>query len=123
LKPTDQVPTGSLKISRSVIETVARTAAREIDGVHGFCFAPADIKGMISHRQMPKPVRITLADGIAQIELHLILKEGARIPSVCERVQTTVKEAVQSMTGIAVSRVDVVVDGVMLLKAVANVKE
>ncbi len=121
MKGTDQgIPTGSLKISRSVIETVARMAAREIEGVHGFCYTPGDFKGLLSHRQMPKPVRITLVDGIAQIELHLILKEGARIPSVGEQVQTTVKEAVQSMTGIAVSKVDVIVDGVMLAKAAAN---
>ena len=36
---------------------------------------------------------------------------GARIPSVAEKVQENVKSAVQNMTNVTVSRVDLVIAG------------
>lgn len=106
-------PVGTLRISRDVIATIASVAASEVEGVHALATAPVDFKGMISKRGMiPKPVSITLTDDIAVIELHLVLRQDARIPQVSERVQKAVKEAVQNMTSIAVSRVNIVISGI-----------
>jgi uncharacterized alkaline shock family protein YloU len=106
-------PIGTLRISRDVIATIASVAATEVEGVQGLATAPVDFKGMLSKRRMiPKPVSIALSDDIAVIELHLILRQDARIPQVSERVQQAVKEAVQNMTSIAVSRVNIVVAGI-----------
>ena len=110
-------PIGSLRISQNVIATIARTTAREIDGVAALTHLPADFKQILSKRQMPKPVSVTLADDIASIDMYLLLKEGAKIPLVCERVQQAVKESVQSMTGITVSKVNVMVSGITFDKS------
>ena len=45
------------------------------------------------------------------ITLHLMMQFGARIPSVAEKVQENVKSAVQNMTNVTVSRVDLVIAG------------
>ena len=50
-------------------------------------------------------------DGTASITLHLMMQFGARIPSVAEKVQENVKSAVQNMTNVTVSRVDLVIAG------------
>ena len=40
-----------------------------------------------------------------------MMELGARIPSVAEKVQENVKSAVQNMTNVTVSRVDLVIAG------------
>ena len=105
-------PIGSLRISRDVIATIAGNAAREVPGVHGLALFPVNLKGILSKRQMAKPVSIYLSDDIAVIDVQVVLKEGANIPTVSEKIQEAVKESVQNMTGIAVSKVNIIVAGI-----------
>ena len=110
----DSQPTGSLRISREVIASIASTTAKEIPGVASLAPFTADIKGWIARKQITKPINIDLTDDIAVIDINVILKFGAHIPQVAAQIQSSVKEAIQSMTGIAVSRVNVTVAGIDL---------
>lgn len=93
----------SLKISRDVIETIARVAALEVEGV-------ADI-GMPTAWNR-KPVDIKVVDGIAEISIAIILEFGSKINETCYAVQKSVKENVQTMTSVMVSKVNIAVEGV-----------
>ena len=94
------VVNGSLQISTEVIAKIARMAALEIEGVKEVSPATAGVKG--------------LNDDVAELTLQVVVFYGAKIPSVCEKVQKNVKAAVQSMTSITVSRVNVIVAGVQV---------
>ena len=54
---------------------------------------------------------VEMRDGTAELTLHLIMASGARIPAVAEKVQENVKSAVQNMTSVTVSRVNLVIAG------------
>ena len=112
---------GTLRISREVLSTIAATAASEVAGVHSLTAAPVDLKGMFSKRQLPKSVAVTLRDDIAEVELHLILNGEVKIPIVSEKVQRAVKDAIQSMTRVTVSKVHVVIEGINFSAAAAAV--
>lgn len=103
---------GSLKISQEVIATIASTASKEIDGVAGMAASPANIKNIFSKSSNTKSINIVITDDIAVIDVYVTLKQGAKIPVVSENVQKSVKDAVQTMTGIVVSRVNVFVSGI-----------
>ena len=103
---------GTLRISKEVLITIAGTAASEVDGVASIAASPVDFKGMLSLRSFPKAVSISLNDDMAEITLHLVLKHGVKIPVVSEKVQKAVKESIQSMTAITVSKVNIVVEGI-----------
>ena len=60
---------------------------------------------------------VQMEDGVAQITVNLLVAYGSRIPSMCAKVQENVKSTVQNMTGITVSRVNVVVRGVVVPQA------
>ena len=60
---------------------------------------------------------VQMEDGVAQITVNLLVAYGNRIPSMCAKVQENVKSTVQNMTGITVSRVNVVVRGVVVPQA------
>ncbi len=105
-------PVGSLRISRDVIATIASNTAREVEGVQGLIPFSLKLSGWTSKNQLARGVVIDLVDDIAVIDIRVTLKQGARIPDVAGQIQVAVKEAVQSMTGIAVSKVNVTVAGV-----------
>lgn len=105
-------PGGSLRISRDVIATVAGSAAREVEGVHSLAPYSANLTGWMVKKQTARPVAITLNDDVAVIDMQIVLKSGYAIPAVAEKVQVAVKDAVQSMTGIAVSKVNINIAGI-----------
>ena len=103
---------GSLKISQEVIATIASVAAKEIDGVAGMAPCPANIKKFLIKSPSAKSINILLTDDIAVVDVYVTLKYGAKIPVVSANIQKSVKDAVQTMTGIVVSRVNVFVAGI-----------
>lgn len=103
---------GTIRVSEDVIIKIAETAACEIDGV-----------AMVNNRLLPPsalakfrgPVRVKVNGESAAIKFEISVVEGFNAVSVAEKIQRSVKSAVQNMTGFTVTRVDVNVAGVMFL--------
>ena len=109
-------PNGNLKISREVISTIAKYAALEVEGVASLASFTANLKGWLLRRKSAKPITIDLTDDVARIDLHINVKAGVKIPELAEKVQAAVKEAVQNMTGIAVSHVNIEISNIIFEK-------
>lgn len=103
---------GSLKISHDVIASIAGYTATEVEGVAGLASISTNLAGWLWEKQIVKPVTVTLNDGVAVIDISLLIRSGSKIPAVSKRVQAAVKEAVQNMTGIVVSRVNLNISGI-----------
>lgn len=104
---------GSLQISTEVIGKIARCAALEIEGVAEVSCGRQNkkVKDLLEIASLQSPVTVTMREGTAEITLNLLVNFGVRIPSVAEKVQENVKSAVQSMTNVTVSRVELVIAG------------
>lgn len=102
----ERQPSGSLQISQEVIATIASVAALEIDGVDGLAQHNPGVRNPFGKRAK-KTVDVVLSDDFVEIDLGLALKYGARIHEVCTAVQNAVKDNVQTMTGKAVSKVNI----------------
>ncbi len=103
---------GSLQISTDVIEKIARHAALEVEGGCGVEPAvPTNAKTLLDKIAQPRAVTVELKNDVADVMVSLVVSYGAKIPEISEKVQKSVKEAVQNMTSISVARVDVVVIG------------
>ena len=105
---------GSLQISSEVIAKIARLAALEVEGVADVTAGNTGVKGLLGKVTPQKAVSVSLLEDVAEITVSLQVKYATKIPSVCEKVQQNVKAAVQNMTSITVSRVNIVVTGVEL---------
>ena len=103
---------GSLQISTEVIAKIARCAALEVEGVAEVSCGTQNkkLKDLLEASIQP-PVALEMRDGTPELTLHLIMASGARIPAVAEKVQENVKSAVQNMTSVTVSRVNLVIAG------------
>lgn len=104
---------GSLQIATEVLGKIARCAALEVAGVAEVSCGSQNrkVKDFLERANVQSPVTVEMRDGTAEITLHLVVAFGARIPSVAEKVQENVKTAVQNMTNVTVSRVDLVIAG------------
>ena len=86
---------GTLRVSQDVISEIAAAAANEIDGA-------------VCSR---KDVSVKYTGEAAEISLALMLRTGVRAAVCAETVQNAVRNSIQSMTGITVSRVNIKICG------------
>ena len=107
---------GNVRISEDVISTIVAVAALEVKGVVALTPRPAaDIKGLLPGKKTPaKNVRVDEQNGQVVIELGVTIEFGHKLQEVSLSLQTEVKKAVESMTGLTVSAVNVFVQGVKL---------
>jgi uncharacterized alkaline shock family protein YloU len=106
---------GSLKISNEVVVKIAELAAMEIPGVsiRGGHLDTQDSTLLVANRFV-QPIKATLKGEAAEIDISIIVLSGHKAVKVAESIQASVKSAVQNMTGIAVSKVNVRICGVKL---------
>ena len=107
---------GQIQISDEVIAIIAGTAAAETEGV-SLASAPVNaVKGFFGKKNQSKGVKVTVEEATAILEIEICVKFGINIKKACEEVQLKVKNAVETMTGLSVSGVNVVVSEVMVEK-------
>ncbi len=107
---------GGLIISEDVIAEIAKNASKDIEGLAGFAARPADIAGVFKKNSSSKSIKVINHDNEMVLDMYVVLKSGVKIPVVCEKIQRSVKEAVQNMTGRIVNKVNIYVAGIEFLK-------
>lgn len=113
MERSERIQTGTLKVSESVIATIVRLATLEINGVDSLSSSNASIKGFLSKTNQAGAIRIRLAGDIVEINVRVVVKYGHKVVALAEQIQNNVKSSVQSMTGVAVARVNVQIAGVV----------
>lgn len=99
----------ALSVNTEVLEKMAELAAKEIDGVVGISKRSIDLKGAVKTKNAFKGVKVESINGALKLNVFITVKKDAHITEVAERVQENVKEKIQTMTGTAVTRVDVTI--------------
>ncbi len=119
MEQNEYADTGSLKISEDVLATIAGNAAGEIKGVAGLSLRPnIDSKGLFHKKTLGKAIKLNMKDGDATIDIFVNIFSGVKIPDMAEQLQTRVKETVQNMTGITVSKVNVHISGLVIAQTI-----
>ena len=119
----DNDEVGNVKISPEVVGTIAGVAANEIDGIAGMSgsFAGGIAEIFANKKNPSKGVKVDIKDGIAVLDLYVIVEYGVRIPELAWELQEKVKNDVEMMTGLVVQKVNVHVDGVGFEKVKTDV--
>ena len=103
-----------LSISTEGLAKIAEIAAKEIDGVAGLSKKAIDLKGAIKSKEPFKGIKVESVNGALKINVYICVKKDAVVKEVAEKVQENVKEKIQTMTGTAVTQVNVNVADVQL---------
>ena len=108
---------GQIQIADEVIAIIARTAATEVEGVYLSGHSASESLGsLFGKNNLAKGVKVKVADGETEIEIEMSIKFGTLVLDAAENVQIKVKNAVETMTGLTVSTVNVNVSSVIVEK-------
>lgn len=100
---------GKVVYAAEVIAAIAALSAREVDGVVSFS---ASTKTRWGRKVNAKGVRVNISGEEVVLYLYVSMRYGVKITEVAWAVQENVKKAVENMTGLSVSQVNVHVDGI-----------
>ncbi len=98
-----------LSVNTDVFEKIAEIAAREVEGVADLSKKSVDIKGIVKSKTPLKSVKVENVNGAIDITVYICTDESANVKEVSEKVQQNIKDKIQTMTGTAVTRINVVV--------------
>ena len=106
--------TEGLKISNDVIAVIAGMSVSEVQGVYGMSggFAGGITEVLKGKKNLAKGIKVEATEKDVKIDVNIIVEYGTRIPDVAFEIQNRVKKAVENMTGLKVSEVNVHVQGV-----------
>ncbi|MCF6096686.1 Asp23/Gls24 family envelope stress response protein [Thermovorax subterraneus] len=104
---------GSVKITDEVVSIIAGLAATEVEGVAGMSGGLAGgIAEMLGRKNLSKGVKVQVGEKEVVVDIYIIVNYGVRIPEVAWKVQENVKKAIENMTGLTVTEVNIHVQGV-----------
>ena len=104
----------NIKIADDVVAVIAGVAVSEVQGVSEMSggFAGGISEVLSGKKNLAKGIKVEVADKTTKIDVNIIVEYGTRIPDVAYEIQSKVKKAVETMTGLTVTEVNVHVQGV-----------
>ena len=106
---------GEVKIADEVVAIIAGLAAMEVEGVSSMAGnATRELIAKLGMKSLSKGVKVDVLENVVCVNLNLNLEYGYSIPETCKKVQEKVKTAIENMTGLEVSDVNISIAGVAL---------
>lgn len=103
---------GEVRISDEVISVVSSIAVGDVEGVVGIY--DSGKTGLFGMKSLSKGVSAEMRDGVISVDIDIIVKYGVKMQEVSWEIQGKVKNAVETMTGLLVQKVNVGVKGIQL---------
>lgn len=108
---------GTVQIADDVVAMIASLAATEIEGVSAMVGnITNELMSKVGMKSLTKGVKVDILENVVTIDLSVILEYGYNIPETCRKVQDKVKTAIETMTGLTVSDVNIRISGVKMEK-------
>ena len=104
---------GQIQIADEVLAIIAATAATEVEGVRTVSQATSEsIVEFFGKKNQSKGVKVSF-DGDACVDIEIAMVYGTKINHTALEVQKRIKNAIETMTGIKISAVNVSVSAVV----------
>ena len=108
----------TVKIADDVISVIASLAAAEVEGVAGMSGSLAGgIVERFGRKNLSKGIKVEASEESAVVSMNINVIYGFKIQDVCMAIQESVKNAIESMTGLFVKEVNIYVQGITFPQA------
>lgn len=109
---------GKIVFATDVIATIASLAAADVKGVVGMGSGVVEgISQMLGRKNFTKGVKVDVGTEEASVDVSIIVEYGFKIHEVCRNVQLAIKNAIETMTGLTVTEVNVSVQAISFEKS------
>jgi len=112
-KEESRTDLGIVRIHKNVIASIAAVASTEVEGIKR---VGANLKsGMMAFIGKKTYSAISVVfdkNGEVKVEIPLVIKYGYNIPSVADRVQENVRNALEKMTNLSIKDININIQGI-----------
>ena len=99
---------GDVKIADEVVAIIAGLASTEVEGVSSMAGnITNELVSKLGMKNLSKGIRVDVKEGVVRVDVALNIAYGYAILDVSSKVQEKVKTAIENMTGLEVSGVNV----------------
>ena len=106
---------GVVQIADDVVAMIASLAATEVQGVNAmFGNITNELMSKVGMKKLTKGVRVLVDNGNVRVDLAVTMEYGFNIPETCKQVQAKVKAAIENMTGLVCTDVNIRIAGVKM---------
>lgn len=104
---------GVVQIADDVVAMIASLATTEVEGVSAMAGnITNELMSKVGMKSLTKGVKVEVTDSNVTIDLAVTMEYGYNIPATCQKVQAKVKSAVENMTGLNCTDVNIRIAGV-----------
>ena len=113
MNQNDDQAHGKIEIAPEVIEVIAGIAASEVEGVAQMrgSFATGVVE-RLGKKNHGKGIRVELAEDGIKVDVYCLMIFGVSIPTVAQKVQDNIRQALLNMTALEVEEVNIHIVGV-----------
>ena len=112
---SDAADCGTVKIAEDVVALIAAFAAMEVEGVSGMAGGlDMDTVSRGGMKMLGKTVKVEVGGDGVKADLAIELAYGYSIPETCSKVQSKVRTAIENMTGLEVTDINIRVAGIKM---------
>ena len=106
---------GVVQIADDVVAMIASLAATEVRGVNAMAGnITNEMMSKVGVKKLTKGVRVLVDNGNVRVDLAVTMEYGFNIPDTCKQVQAKVKAAIENMTGLTCTDVNIRILGVKM---------
>ena len=99
---------GDVKIADEVVAIIAGLASTEVEGVSSMAGnITNELVSKLGMKNLSKGIRVDVKEGVVRVDVALNIAYGFSVLDVSSKVQEKVKTAIENMTGLEVSGVNV----------------
>lgn len=108
---------GSVKIADDVVAMIAALAATEVEGVTSVVGnVTHELMNRIGYKNIARGVKVEIYGKKVKVDISLNIAYGYNIPATGQKIQMKVQAAIESMTGLEVTDVNIRIAGVTMAK-------
>ena len=108
---------GVVQIADDVVAMIASLATTEVDGVSSMAGnITNELMSKVGMKSLTKGVKVSVLEGNVSVDLVVTMEYGYNIPATCQKVQVKVKNALENMTGLNCTDVNIRIAGINMKK-------
>ncbi len=104
---------GAVQIADDVVAMIASLATTEVEGVSAMAGnITNELMSKVGMKNLTKGVKVDVNERDVKVELTVTMEYGYNIPTTCKQVQSKVKSAIENMTGLNCTDVNIRIAGI-----------
>ncbi len=104
----EEANVGVVQIADDVVAMIASLAAAEVEGVNTMAGNISnELMSKVGVKKLTKGVKVVISEDSVKVSIAISMDYGYNIPATCQMIQTKIKNAVENMTGLNCTDVNI----------------